>query len=131
MASTASQEEEATASSPLEIKFLKDFQALTRAEGFLYSKEDLENLHLAFKCGSLVLLAGMTGIGKSQLVRLYSKMLGLEDRFLMLPVSPSWHEDADLIGYLDTINMLYRPSTELVDLLLAAVANPPAVFGLL
>ena len=128
VASTASQEEEATASSPLEIKFLKDFQALTRAEGFLYSKEDLENLHLAFKCGSLVLLAGMTGIGKSQLVRLYSKMLGLEDRFLMLPVSPSWHEDADLIGYLDTINMLYRPSTELVDLLLAAVANPDQLY---
>ncbi len=114
--------------SPVEIKFLEDFQALTRSEGFLYSKEDMENLPLSFKCGSLVLLAGMTGIGKSQLVRLYSKMLGLKERFLMLPVSPTWHEDSDLIGYLDTLNMIYRPSTELVDLLLAAQLNPDELY---
>jgi energy-coupling factor transporter ATP-binding protein EcfA2 len=116
------------AGSPVEVRFLEDFHAFTRSAGFLYSKEDMENLHLAFKCGSLVLLAGMTGIGKSQLVRLYGKMLGLGERFLMLPVSPTWHEDADLIGYLDTLNMLYRPSTELVDLLLAAQANPEALY---
>lgn len=117
-----------TVASPVEIKFLEDFHAFTRAEGFLYSKEDLENLHLSFKCGSLVLLAGMTGIGKSQLVRLYSKMLGLGSRFLMLPVSPTWHEDSDLIGYLDTLNMIYRPSTELIDLLLAAQDNPDELY---
>lgn len=114
--------------SPLEIKFLEDFQALTRARGFLYQKEDLENLHLSFKCSSLVLLAGMTGIGKSHLVRLYSEMLGLGERFLMLPVSPTWHEDSDLIGFLDTLNMLYRPSTQLVDLLLAAEKNPDKLY---
>ena len=46
----------------------------------------------------------------------------------MLPVSPTWHEDSDLIGYLDTLNMIYRPSTELVDLLLAAQLNPDELY---
>lgn len=74
------------------------------------------------KTGGLVILAGMSGTGKSKLVKCYADSLKIQEgNVLMIPVRPSWQDDADLLGYVDTINQLYRPGDSgLINLLVHA-----------
>lgn len=98
-------------------------------EGLLYDKNDLINFHIALKSSGLVILSGMSGTGKSKLINLYAKTLGLNNRFRMIPVSPAWTDDSDLLGYLDYKNMIYRPAdTDLVNFLLKAQDDPENLY---
>ncbi|MHC0035554.1 McrB family protein [Pseudoneobacillus sp. C159] len=93
-----------------ENRFIEHFIATTQELGLLYAEKDLINFHTAMKSSNLVLLAGMSGTGKSKLVHAYSRALGLySDQFTFIPVRPAWTDDADLIGYADTLHMVYRP----------------------
>ena len=75
-----------------------------------YDTKDLYNFHTAMKTGSLVILAGMSGTGKSKLVQCYANAVKLnKDQMLFVPVRPFWQDDADVIGYLDTLHNVYRP----------------------
>lgn len=97
--------------------------------GLLYAKNDLINFHIAVKSSGLVILSGMSGTGKSKLITIYAKTLGLNDRFRMIPVSPAWTDDSDLLGYLDYKNMIYRPAdTDLVNFLLKAQDDPEKLY---
>lgn len=115
-----------------ESEFLQQFFNVVRDEGMLYDESDLINFHVAMKSSNLVILSGMSGTGKSRLVRLYAKAIGLNEksanRLKVVPVKPSWNDDADLLGYLDTTNMVYRPSdTGIVDVLAEAAKNPNGI----
>ncbi len=106
-----------------EEEFLKNLKNKALSEHLVYSEKDLLNFHISIKTGNLVILSGMSGTGKSKLVEIYAKSLGIynKDQYAMIPVKPNWNDDSDLIGFLDTINNVYRPSsTGLVDLLIEA-----------
>lgn len=105
-----------------EKKFIERFIIQTQQAGFVYETKDLINFHVAMKSSNLVILAGMSGTGKSKLISLYGKSLGLADEQVkIIAVRPSWTDDADILGYLDSINMIYRPAdTGLVETLIAA-----------
>ncbi len=63
----------------------------------------------ARRVGALVLLAGSTGTGKTQIVRTTSEILegaGTAD----IPVRPDWLNAADLLGYVDPLRGLFSPS---------------------
>lgn len=100
----------------------------SQKNNLFYSMKDLVNVHTAIKCSNLVILSGLSGTGKSKLVEMYAKALGInqsnnpdEKRLLIIPVRPSWNDDADLLGYLDLVHMVYRASdTGFVDLLVNA-----------
>ncbi|MBG9794044.1 hypothetical protein ABD76_16645 [Paenibacillus dendritiformis] len=93
-----------------ENRFMEHFIQTTKEMGLQYNEKDLYNFHAAIKSGSLTILAGMSGTGKSKLVQAYARALNLDDdQFLMIPVRPSWTDDSDLIGYVDMMNMVYRP----------------------
>jgi len=110
--------------------FIHDLNRVALSNQLVYDMEDLVNFHIAIKTGALVVLAGMSGVGKSQLVINYARALGLsgldeagEERkqFLFIPVRPNWNDDADLIGFYDAIHKIYRPAENgLVDLLIEA-----------
>lgn len=90
--------------------FLHEFKVKTKELGLFYSDKDLYNFHIAMKTQSLVILAGMSGTGKSQLVHAYAKALRLPaSQVNFIPVRPSWTDDSDLIGYPDTLHNVYRP----------------------
>lgn len=109
--------------------FISTLTSNAQKEGLLYDKNDLINFHIAIKSSGLVILSGMSGTGKSKLINLYAKTLGLNDRFRMIPVSPAWTDDTDLLGYLDYKNMLYRPAdTDLVNFLINAQNNPEKLY---
>lgn len=105
-----------------EQEFLEQFIHVTQDMGLKYDEKDLVNFHTALKSNALTILAGMSGTGKSKLVQAYGRALGLDNtQLIFIPVRPSWTDDADLIGYVDTKNMLYRPSdTYLIDTLFTA-----------
>ncbi|WP_035430371.1 McrB family protein [Bacillus sp. UNC322MFChir4.1] len=93
-----------------EHEFMEVFQNECKRLGLYYDTKDLYNFHTAMKTGSLVILAGMSGTGKSKLVQCYANALKLnKDQMLFVPVRPFWQDDADVIGYLDTLHNVYRP----------------------
>lgn len=110
--------------------FINRLFETARQEGYLYEDRDLLNFHIAAKAARLVILSGASGIGKSALIRLYGRALGLpKEQVAILPVRPSWMDDADILGYVDMKNMIYRPAdTGLCELLLAAKAHPEKLF---
>lgn len=113
-----------------EMDFLCRLQETAEGAGLLYDKKDLINFHISVKSSRLVVLAGMSGTGKSGLVRLYGKALGLpEERVRFLPVRPSWMDDGDILGYVDMKNMVYRSAdTGLAELLIDAAAHPEQLY---
>lgn len=94
-----------------EWKFIEHFECVAKKDGLFYTKKDLINFHTAVKSNSLVILSGLSGTGKSKLVQCYAKALGIQnDSFHMIPVRPNWNDDSDLIGFVDSMHMVYRPS---------------------
>ncbi|GAA0786361.1 McrB family protein [Hathewaya limosa] len=111
-----------------ELKFLQCLKEYTIENELCYDEKDLYNFHLSVKTNPLTIIAGMSGTGKTRLASAYAKILGVEeseDTLLILPVSPSYTEPGDILGYLNNINKMYMPSeTGLVDLLVHAQNNP-------
>lgn len=113
-----------------EKEFLKRLSDVARSKALLYDEKDLLRFHLAAKTARLIILAGMSGTGKSALIRLYAEALGLPaSQLAMIAVRPSWMDDSDLLGYLDMKNMTYRPAdTGLSELLIEAEKNPEKLY---
>jgi len=68
--------------------------------GFTFHRRLLDAFHTSLKIADqapLVVLAGISGTGKSQLPRLYADLGGLP--FLPLAVQPSWDSPHDLFGF--------------------------------
>ncbi|MFD3448220.1 McrB family protein [Microbacteriaceae bacterium 4G12] len=106
-----------------ESAFLDYFLQITRGSGLLYAEKDIVNFHTAMKISNLVILQGMSGIGKTKLIHAYGKALHIHHtkQMLVIPVRPSWTDDTDIIGYVDLLHRVYRPSdTGLIDLLIDA-----------
>lgn len=106
-----------------------DYYSQKRKDPLFYNMKDFVNIHTALKCNSLVILSGLSGTGKSAIVDIYAKALGIntnvensdESRLLFIPVRPSWNDDSDLLGYVDLVHMVYRASDSgFVDFLVRA-----------
>lgn len=116
-----------------ETQFLEQFENIIKSEGYIYSSKQLVNLHTSLKTGRLVILNGPSGTGKTNLIYQYAKALGLTrsklDNFKIVPVKPNWKDDTELLGFLDTINNIYRPSeTGLLDTLIEASKQPDQLY---
>lgn len=73
-------------------------------QGFSYPGTLIENFYLSLKTKPFVILAGISGTGKTKLVKLFAQALGATERngqFALIPVRPDWSDPSDLIGYQD------------------------------
>ena len=73
-----------------------------KAQGFTYSDNLIENFYLSLKTKPFVLLAGISGTGKTKLVQLFAEAIGCtsqNERFKLISVKPDWNDSADLLGY--------------------------------
>lgn len=110
-----------------EQSILESLEYHCQKENMRFSKQDRINFHISMKMDSLVILSGMSGIGKSSLAELYAKAIGAE--FLNVPVSPSWNDDSDLLGYYDTMHHVYCPDeNQFVSTLVEAMRNPERLY---
>lgn len=101
-----------------------------QAHGYTYPTDTLHAYHIALQTRPLVILSGISGMGKTRLTRLYADaMHGINDPtqvnpyYLLVAVQPDWHNARDLLGYYNAITDVYHP-TPLLRFLLQAQADP-------
>ena len=102
-----------------------------KACGLNFNSDDLINFYTSVKSSRLTIIEGISGTGKSKLVDLYGRTLGLDDNghMLIVPVSPGWTDDTDILGYLDNSSMQYKESSiGLVSFLVEASKYPDKPF---
>ena len=67
--------------------------------GFTYPDGMIENLYLSLKSKPFVILAGISGTGKTRIAKLFAEAIGAE--YKIVPVRPDWSDSSDLFGYTD------------------------------
>jgi energy-coupling factor transporter ATP-binding protein EcfA2 len=81
----------------------------------------------ARESGTMLLIAGPTGTGKTRIVREMSRLLnGAGDS--IIPVRPEWLGSSDLLGYVDPIRALFAP-TDFVTAVRRATSYEAAASG--
>lgn len=83
---------------------LHQIQSHVRRKGFFFPQHLIENFYLSLKTKPFVILAGISGTGKTRLVKLFAEALGAtgnNGQFILIPVRPDWSDPADLLGYKD------------------------------
>ncbi|KHL91641.1 ATPase [Paenibacillus sp. IHB B 3415] len=86
------------------IAFLHQIQSHIRRQGFFFPEHLIENFYLSLKAKPFVILAGISGTGKTRLVKLFAEALGAtrdNGQYTLIPVRPDWSDPADLLGYKD------------------------------
>lgn len=113
-----------------EALFLAQLQHCLKQQNLHYNNQDIQHFHTTLKANGLTILSGISGTGKSKLAQVYSEALGLQpSHFKMVPVAPSWLDETDLLGYVDTHQKCYIPAaTGLASLLLDAEKHPKQTF---
>lgn len=72
------------------------------SQGYEYDYSLISNLYLSLKTKPFVILAGISGTGKSKIVRLFAQALGAtveNNQYNMISVRPDWNDSTELIGY--------------------------------
>lgn len=106
-------------------EILQSIHDFINSKGFIFEMELLNNFYLSLKSKPFVILAGISGTGKSKLVELFAEACGADEksgRYLLVPVRPDWSDSSDLLGHVDLygkfiegaiIEFIKRASTEL------------------
>lgn len=88
--------------------------------GFDYPDGMVENFYLSLKSKPFVILAGISGTGKTRLVKLFAEAIGADYR--LVSVRPDWSDGSDLFGHTDLNgHFIQGPVCSAFD---AAVENP-------
>jgi 5-methylcytosine-specific restriction enzyme B len=93
------------------IERLAAINTYIRRKGFAYPEHLIENFYLSLKSKPFVILAGVSGTGKTKLIKLFAEALGATSdnkQFTLIPVRPDWSDPSDLLGYKD-LSQQFRP----------------------
>lgn len=66
-------------------------------QGYKYTYNQLSNLYLSLKTKPFTILAGISGTGKSKIIRLLADAIKAD--YTLISVRPDWNDATDLIGY--------------------------------
>ena len=94
-----------------EAEFLTRFRQYLNGKGLIFSERTINAFHTSLKVqdiSALVILAGISGTGKSQLPQAYADFIGAP--LVMLPVQPRWDSPQDLQGFYNYIEKKYKPT---------------------
>lgn len=68
-----------------------------KKQGYNYTYNQLSNLYLSLKTKPFTILAGISGTGKSKIIRLLADSINAD--YTLISVRPDWNDATDLIGY--------------------------------
>lgn len=94
-----------------EIEWLNKIEDKIEKSGLHFPRRILDAFHTALKTSEmspLTVLAGVSGTGKSELPRLYSRFGGIN--FLGVPVQPNWDCQEAMLGYYNSIDNCFEPT---------------------
>jgi MoxR-like ATPase len=97
----------------VEVDCLFDADEYLRSKKLYFPKRVLKAFHTSLKVtdiSPLVVLAGISGTGKSELPRRYAEAMGMH--FLNVAVQPRWDSPQDMFGFFNYLENRYR-ATEL------------------
>lgn len=100
---------------------LEEIKRYIASKGFSYEEGTIENFYLSLKSKPFVILAGISGTGKTRLVKLFAEAIGANvanGRFKLVSVRPDWSDSTDLFGHTD-LNGRFVPGS-LIDFIHAA-----------
>lgn len=86
------------------VEALNHLKFFIAERGFHFPPGLIENFYLSLKTKPFVIMAGISGTGKTKLVQLFAEALGATEknsRFTLIPVRPDWSDPSDLLGYRD------------------------------
>ncbi len=70
-------------------------------EGYRFKRLEVANFYLSLRTKPFVILAGISGTGKTQLPSLFAEATGMrDDQVIQVAVRPDWTDGSDLIGYI-------------------------------
>ena len=87
----------------------------------LYPRHIIENFISLLRTKDLIILAGDSGSGKTNLVKSFAKAVG--GKSVIIPVKPNWTSSEDLLGYYNPLEKKYL-ATPFLEALLEAQRNP-------
>lgn len=96
-------------------------QAYLWNKGIVYKQSILKDYLALLMSNDLIVLAGDSGSGKTNLVKSFAKAVGGEA--IIIPVKPNWTSAEDLLGYYNPLESSYL-STKFLDALIEAQKNP-------
>lgn len=85
---------------------LEDIVDEIERAGMRISDDILRRYHLSLQTRGFVILAGLSGSGKTWLTQLYAQAVGA--RFKLVPVAPNWTTNEDLLGFFNPITQKYH-----------------------
>jgi 5-methylcytosine-specific restriction endonuclease McrBC GTP-binding regulatory subunit McrB len=92
------------------------------SQGFNFEESSVSAFYTALKTKGFVILAGLTGTGKTKLPQLFCDLVADKNQKLFVPVRPDWRDSKPLVGYFNPIEGKYE-TTELLNLILMANDN--------
>ena len=113
-----------------EMEWLNNIEEKIEKSGLHFPRRILNAFHTALKTSEmspLTVLAGVSGTGKSELPRLYSRFGGIN--FLGVPVEPNWDCQEAMLGYYNSIDNCFEP-TDMLRLLAQSQRNTDDQNGL-
>jgi len=114
-------------------EFDGDFAALsTHVHTYLYEKKQLiytefqiKNFLSLLLTNDLIVLSGLSGSGKTQIVKSFAEALGGVAK--IIPVKPNWTSSDDLLGYYNPIQSSFLP-TPFTEAISEAIQNPNQLY---
>ncbi|OPH08980.1 AAA family ATPase [Cylindrospermopsis raciborskii] len=94
-----------------ETQFIQNFITSLRSEGLSFSSRTIKAFHTSLKVqdiSALVILAGISGTGKSELPQRYANYIGAQ--LLTLAVQPRWDSPQDLQGFYNYLEKKFKPT---------------------
>lgn len=115
----------------------RDTVSLPKPKVELNTTEDMDNYIEALKTKPFLLLAGISGTGKSQKVKELAFLTCPEDdlestattpgNYCLIEVKPNWHDSSELLGYYSNLTGLYHV-TDFLRFAYKATQNPDYPF---
>lgn len=96
-------------------------QSYLVSQDILYPRHIIENYITLLRTKDLVILAGDSGSGKTNLVKSFAKAVG--GKSIIIPVKPNWTSSEDLLGYYNPLEKKYL-ATPFLEAMIEAEQNP-------
>ncbi|MBC8142281.1 MAG: hypothetical protein H7Y38_12660 [Armatimonadetes bacterium] len=99
----------ASSPEPTEADVLRYLEAFAASQGLTYPPLALRNYYLCHKTKPFVILAGLSGTGKTRLTELFADAVSgaVRSRYRLLPVRPDWADPSPLLGYHNALTSQY------------------------
>ncbi|MFW5987993.1 MAG: McrB family protein, partial [bacterium] len=105
-------------------QIIENINNYVKSKGFTYPKGRIENFYLSLKTKPFVLLAGISGTGKTKLIQLFAEAIGCN--YKLISVRPDWSDSSDLLGY-KNIKDEFQPGP-IIDYIKKAQTDPDNIY---